>query len=279
MPEPIYTTENCEPAYQLNWSVSLFASAALPPISNWDQPLRDVAERDGVRILESTARSPTVIQFLVSTRPSTAPAAILRCLKGRLQYLIRTSHPAAFKRNYRIESVGSAKAEVIERYVAGQLPRQGMADARVQEILAKFQFEDSSADLTQVRYTAHGQFLYNLHLVLVRESPLEIAEERLRAVQEMVVKVARKRELLLRRAALLSDHIHLAIGCGIEDAPQELALGFLNNLAFAEGMRACYRFGYYAGTFGTYDLGAVRQGLAESHVSTGASPVGLRADL
>ena len=71
---------------------------------------------------------------------------MLRSVKGRLQYLIRQSHPAAFKRNYRIESVGSAKAEAIERYVAGQLPRQGMADSRGQALLSRFQIDRPSVD-------------------------------------------------------------------------------------------------------------------------------------
>jgi REP element-mobilizing transposase RayT len=275
MPEPIYTSENCEPAYQLNWSVSLFASAALPPISNWDQPLRDVAERDGMRILESTDRSPTVIQFLVSTRPRTRPSEILRTLKGRLQYLIRQSHPSAFKRNYRIESVGSAKSDVIEHYIAGQLPRQGVADPRVQSLLARFQLDDPGVDLKRIRYTSYGQFTYNLHLVMVRESAMDLDHAGLEVNRDMIVKVAAKKDILLRRGALLIDHVHLALGCGIEQSPEEVALSYLNNLAFANGMTPCFRFGFYVGTFGSYALGAVRLGLAESHESAGTSPAGI----
>ena len=274
MPDPIYTAENCEPAYQLNWSVSLFGRAPLSTLAIWDPPLREVAEGDGVRILEATVRSAAIVQFLVSTRPSAAPAHILRCLKGRLQYLIRDSHPAAFKRNYRIESVGSAKADVIERYIAGQLPRQGMADPRAQELLARFQIDEPSVELERVRYTSYGQFIYNLHLVMVRESAMALDHDCLKANRDMIVKVAAKKDFILRRGAILNDHIHLALGCGIEQPPEEGALSYLNNLAFANGMTPCFRFGFYVGTFGSYDLGAVRQGLAESHSSAGTSPTG-----
>jgi hypothetical protein len=50
----------------------------------------------------------------------------------------------------------------------------------------------------------------------------------------------------------------LALGCPLEVAPSEVALGFLNNLAYAHGMKAVFQFGAYAGTFGEYHQGAVR---------------------
>ncbi|HEX5103241.1 MAG TPA: transposase [Pirellulaceae bacterium] len=259
----------------LNWSVSLFGRAPLPPLAESDESLREVCESDGVRILEASAGSDSVVQFLVSTRPSAAPAQILRCLKGRWQYLIRKTHPAAFKRNYRIESVGSSSTDVIEKYIAGQLPRQGMADSRAQAMLARFQIDNPAVDMKRVRYTSYGQFTYNLHLVVVRESELLMDEPSLSANRDMILKVSARKELLLRRGGILSDHLHLALGRGIEQSSEEIALSHLNNLAFANGMTPCFRFGYYVGTFGAYDLGAVRVGLAESHGSAGTSPAGM----
>ena len=66
---------------------------------------------------------------------------------------------------------------------------------------------------------------------------------------------------LLARAGILSDHVHLALGCGIEESPLQVALGYLNNLAYAQGMTAVYQFGFYVGTFGEYDWGAIRRHL------------------
>jgi hypothetical protein len=62
---------------------------------------------------------------------------------------------------------------------------------------------------------------------------------------------------LLSRAGILADHIHLAIGCPIEVAPCDIALSFLNNLAFAHGMKPVFQFGAFVGTFGEYHQGAV----------------------
>jgi hypothetical protein len=55
---------------------------------------------------------------------------------------------------------------------------------------------------------------------------------------------------------------HLVLGCPIEVAPDEVVLGFLNNLAFVQGMRPIYQFGGFVGTVGEYDLGAVRRHLS-----------------
>ena len=38
---------------------------------------------------------------------------------------------------------------------------------------------------------------------------------------------------------------------------RKLSLGYLNNLAFARGMKAVFRFSYFAGTFSEYDLGVI----------------------
>ncbi len=50
----------------------------------------------------------------------------------------------------------------------------------------------------------------------------------------------------------------MALRGNIEHSPQDIALAFLNNLAYAMGQNAIWQSGYYAGTFGEYDMGAVR---------------------
>ena len=54
----------------------------------------------------------------------------------------------------------------------------------------------------------------------------------------------------------MADHVHLLLGCPIEIAPDELVLGFLNNLAFVQGMRPIYQFGGFVGTVGEYTTNA-----------------------
>jgi hypothetical protein len=259
-PAPIYTAENCTPAYQLNWAISFFANAPLPNAESWAQPLRDAVAKDDIRVLEHRLPSSRVVQFLASTKPAAAPSFVLQRLKGRLQYLLRDRMPQAFRRNYRLESVGSAGRDVIEAYVQDQLAHHPMADAWIQERFQWVQIVAEDVDLSAVRFTAHGQFIYNLHVVLEHADGWCAVELKfLRATCEMIRGVCRKRGFLLSRAGIVASHLHLAIGCGIEDAPESVCLCLLNNLAYAHGMKPIYRFGYYAGTFGNFDLGALRQ--------------------
>jgi REP element-mobilizing transposase RayT len=148
--EPIYTTDNCNPAYQLNWAVSLFANQSFPEATTWVESVRSKLENDGVRILEFRPLSEKVLALLLSTKPTVDPAKLLQVSKGRLQYAIRETHPRVFRRNYRLESVGSAKGTVIERYIGRQSQRHPMADSRIQQRLEALQVVESDIDLSRV---------------------------------------------------------------------------------------------------------------------------------
>ena len=216
-----------------------------------------------------------VWQFLVSTTPNVTPPAIVKSVKGRLQHMLRVSHPRAFQRNFSVTSVGDASRAVVEGYVADQLGHHHMVDSRVQERLARFQLSFPEVDLRVAHLSSHGRYLYNLHLVLVHDQRwCEVHEAHLATTRDMIVRAAHKKQHRLSRAAIMADHIHLTLGPAFDESPQEVALGYLNNLAFAHGMQPRYRFGYYVGTFGEYDMGAIRRNVAFSQGSTDAGSVG-----
>ena len=103
-PAPIYTSENCRAAYQLNWSLALFWQE---PAANADW-LADL-QRGGARRVPHPRYQfarPGVSQFLVSTRPETAPERLVWSVKGRLQHQVRRQCPKAFHRNYGLRSAG-----------------------------------------------------------------------------------------------------------------------------------------------------------------------------
>jgi REP element-mobilizing transposase RayT len=114
-------------------------------------------------------------------------------------------------------------------------------------------------DLSQPRSTGSGRYWYNLHVVLVhRERWAEVREETLQRIHDMIIKASAAKEYWLSRAGILPDHIHLVLGCPIGVTPAEVALGFLNNLAHAHGMRPVYQFGGYLATVGEYTHHALR---------------------
>jgi REP element-mobilizing transposase RayT len=233
-----------------------------PRETEWLVALKAATEADGVRILEHRFRNPEISQFLTSTTPDSAPPQIVRSLKGRLQYLLREQLPKAFRRNYSIHSVGSADLTAVEAYVAAQLEHHRMADDRVQLRLAKHQIHCPEVDLSLPVRGSHGEYHYNLHIVLVHaERWTEVRDDALTAIREMVMKASRTKGHRLSRAGILADHVHLLLGCNLNEAPQEVALGYFNNLAYAQGMRPVYQYGFYVGTVGAYDLGAIRRNL------------------
>jgi REP element-mobilizing transposase RayT len=263
--EPIYSSKNTSPAYQLNWSVSLFGRAGFPPSELWLDQLRTTCEDDAVRILEFRAVEKHVVQFLVSTQPYLSPSQTVRSLKGRWQYLIRERAPKAFRRNYSICSVGEANCRVLEQYVAGQTSQHRMADPNVQRRIESFQFHDREIDLGRTMTGTYGQFVHALQVVVENERGWhEIREDALENSRSMVIRTARKKHWRLSRIGILSNHIHILLGADVTESPAEIALSLMNNLAYAQGMKPVLRFSYYVGTFGRYDRGAVRRAVAAS---------------
>lgn len=125
MTAPIYTLDNCKSAYQLNWGLSLFWHEPVEDCS-WLAELQAATERDNVRILRHSFLKPGVSEFLVSTRPETAPEGLVWSVKGRLQHLLARQHPKVFRRNYGLRSIGSATREAVERYVRSQVEHHPM---------------------------------------------------------------------------------------------------------------------------------------------------------
>jgi hypothetical protein len=170
--------------------------------------------------------------------------------------------PKAFRRNYSITSIGSARREAVERYLLEQLGHHGMADPDVQARLEQFQIVQPRVDLSTPEHSAHGLYVYNLHIVLVHDGRgCDVRPEALATTRGMILGVTGKKGYRLSAASILSDHIRLTLGCVPAESPREVALCYMNNIAFAHGMRAIFSSGFYTGTFGEYDLGAVRQAL------------------
>lgn len=251
-PTPLYTRDNCTFSCPLQWGLSAFWRTPETD-SSWLSDLTAANEVDGIRLLGHRFESPGISQFAASTLPNVPPLLVVQRVKGRLQHMVRTRLPKAFRGNYAIRSIGHVTRETIERYVADQLGHHRMADPRVQSRLARFQIERPEVDLSQPQRTSHGLYWYNLHVVLVHQERWpEIREEVLQQVHDMILRVADGKKYLLSRAGISADHVHLVLGCPIETAPDEIAFSFLNNLAYAHGMRPVYQYGAIVGTVGEY---------------------------
>jgi REP element-mobilizing transposase RayT len=257
--QPIYTPHNTTPAFQLNWALTLFWREKPIDDATWLRDLQRSTEPNGVRVIKHRLTTGDASQFFVSTKPHVAPSDVVRSVKGRLQYLVRSQAPKAFQRNYSVRSIGEAKRSTVEDYVANQLGHHRMADPAVQERLARFQRAYARVDLSKACFSAHGQYWHNLHLVIVNQSRwMEIHEDSLRKVIDMIEGVAAKYGYRPSRVGLLADHLHITLGCMIDRSPEHVALSYMNNCAYVYGMKPVFAFSYYAGTIGEYDRGAVQ---------------------
>jgi REP element-mobilizing transposase RayT len=129
--------------------------------------------------------------------------------------------------------------------------------------LEHLQFHDTDVDLGQTQTSSSGQFVHNLHVVLENtEGWHEWREAILLATRDMIIRSSRAKGFRLSRIGLVSNHIHIAVGCAVTDDPQTVALGFLNNLAYVQEMRPVFKFSYFVGTFGEYDRQAIRRRLS-----------------
>lgn len=260
---PFYTRENCKWVYQLNWSLAVFWKCQSLASGTWLEALKEATERDDCGSW------------------SIAPKGLIpanSCLVRNLMY----HHLRRFGRSrdgfntcFRKESpsasatITRSKASVQPtqmQWIVMWRPNQntiGWPTHRTQELLSRYQFHDATVDLTEVRRSASGEFLHNLQLVLVHDQRLSsVHEATLRRTVETARRIAAKKGHLLSRLGIAADHLHFTLGCDVDESPEDVAFAYLNNLAYSHGMKPVFQFGFYVGTFGTYDLQAVRRSLS-----------------
>lgn len=257
-PLPPYTSENVRFAYQLNWSLTVFWREPLWD-AGWFPALQAATEPDGIRLLEHRFSRPDISLFLVSTRPDVVPVEIPRRVKGRLQHLLRSHVQRPFQRNYDLRSLGSTVREKLEAYVANQLEHHGETLLNSRSSLADLQVIRTDVDLSQPRFTSHARYWCNLHLVLVRINRSRETEwKALETVRATILKVSEAQGHLLSRLGVLTDHLHLLFGFSPEESPVTIGLLYMNQIALAGEKQAVFQSSCFVGTFGEYDLGAIR---------------------
>ena len=105
---------------------------------------------------------------------------------------------------------------------------------------------------------------YALQVVIESEAGWhDVRSNVLKAYRQAIIASCRKHGWLLSRIGLLSNHVHVLVGPGIQDSAMEVALVLLNNMAFTQGMKPMFRTSFYVGTFGEYDRGAIWNGMTE----------------
>ena len=224
--EPLYRADVKEVAYHLRYSWT-----AWPVGSRWRAlPMEDLLnrvaplwEQDGLRMLEYRT-SQDKLQVTFSTTPGVSPIALTRLAKGRLQHAMRE------------------------------------ADAGFEAMMRQFTVVCPDVDLAVPTMTARGRYWYNLHVVLVVVERRRIVDpQRLGTIRDWCFRIATKKGHQIAALSVMPDHLHVAMRGNPDHSPQEIALAFQNNLAYAVGQTRIWNDGFYVGTFGEYDMQAIRQ--------------------
>jgi REP element-mobilizing transposase RayT len=263
-PQPIYSPATLSsPAYQLRYTWSGWPSSGTFPSPLSDaafQSLDEAWEQDGLRRLEQQWCA-AAIQFTFSVKPNVSPVFFASRVKGRLQHALRSAGtPIEFSRKLAVRTIGDNTTQDVERYVRGQVEKESFDDARYAEFLREFTVVDPDVDLGQPTTSNSGRYWYNLHLVLLVADGCRFHDrENLVAIRDWSLAIGRKKGYAISTLSIMPDHIHAALRGNVENSPEEIALAFMNNLAYALGQSEIWRPSYYAGTFGEYDMGAVRR--------------------
>ena len=263
-PQPLYTDENVNPAYEVRYDWTGWPSAGpfpdAPPAGLFDM-LRPLWESDGLRLLEHRWTS-ELIHLTFSATPHVSPVLCAARSKGRAQHGLRKlGRPAKFSRKVSLRTIGHNHREMVEKYIRSQVARGELADPRYARKLQRLIIENRDVDLSQPTCTKSGRYWYNLHVVLVTECRHRVyAAELLSRIRDGCLAVAEKRGFQISTGSILPDHVHLALRGDIERSPHEIVLCFQNNLAYLLGQRRLWMDTYYVGTFGEYDMKVVRPG-------------------
>lgn len=261
-PEPLYQPAHLRAAYQLRYGWTGWPSKTPFPSTVLASVLPDIAsewENDGLRVLESSLAAEQ-LQLTLSTTPQVSPITLAARVKGRIQHHCRRrGTPIDFSRKLAVRSLGDPTRGQVETYIRNQVPKEALADNRFREMLTAFTVVQPQVDLSQPTESNSGRYWYNLHLVLVVSERYRIGEvATLAKIRDTTFQVCVKKGYAASSVAVLPDHLHLAVRGAIAQSPEEIALSFLNNLAYVLDQRPWWETGYYAGTFGEYGMAAVQ---------------------
>ena len=260
-PEPLYHSAGVRAAFELRYSWTAWPSCpTLAEERGVLDELRPLWEADGLRMLEHSWTNESV-QAVFSTTPAVSPVFLAARAKGRLQHALKAvpTFPG-FSRKVSVRSLGHNVRQDVERYIASQVDAARFADPATAALVKEFTVVCGDVDLSAPTESAHGRYWHNLHLVLVTaERHRSVDRARLATLRDWSFRIAEKKGYRISRLAVMPDHLHAALRGNIQQSPQEIALAFQNNLAYALGQVRIWTDSFYVGTFGEYHMGGVRR--------------------
>lgn len=261
-PHPLYEPGAVTPCYKLRyaWAGWPTAGTRFPGVMEHLLPAPKADwEVDHLRLLEYSF-SPERVLMTFSVTPQVTPVFFVARVKGRLQHALRQAGmPVKFSRKVAMVSIGENHREDVEQYIQQHGEKDAHGDAALEERLRPFTVVNSAVDLSLPSETTSGRYWYNLHLVLVQAERWRNANPQwLGKIRDQSVRIAEMKGYKISRLSVVPDHVHFCLRGNIEHSPEQIALAFQNDLAYTLGQVCVWQATYYVGTFGEYDMNAVR---------------------
>ena len=256
-----YSTHNLHPPHDIHYSWTGWPSGSGFPAVPAADLIADLTcdlKSDALE-LESHTWTSGAIHLTVAASPDVAPVRVAQRLKGRLDHVLRSrGAPVSFSRKVSLRAIGHNRTPVVEGYVRDQLKHVELADPRYRELLASVTVNDATVDLSAPAISSHGRYWYSLHVVFVVAGRYRVGEQGfLERLRERVMDIAKQLGCALKRVAVMPDHMHLALRGDPKLSPGAIAVELQEATAEVAGCRL-WEEGFYVGTFGDYDYGAVK---------------------
>lgn len=270
-PQPFYRASDQQPAYGLRYTWCGWSTAGdVGALADDDWlALKTEWKKDHLHLLER-AIDGNKIMLTFGTHPVVSPVFLAKHAKGRLEHAFRVSgNCITFSRKVAVRSVGDNITDEVQAYIEAQVRNEQFLDPRFAKFLEQFTVVDSAVDLSLPGESRSGRYWYKLHLVLVTDGRTRIVDETgLSTIRDGSFRIAAKKGYRIAAISAMPDHVHLALRGAIDHTPEEIALSFLNNLAHILRQGPVWRPGYYVGTFGEYNMNAIRRAVCTATPAT-----------
>ena len=145
-------------------------------------------------------------------------------------------------RKISVRAIGESTTRDVEHYLTTQVSNARFVSSHFATLLERFSFDDPNVDLNEPVRSARGRYWYALHLVLVMTGRFAVHDEAtFRTIRDAVPGIACKHRHQIKRMSLMPDHLHMALVGHFEQTPEEIALAYQNNIAFALGQKPIWQ--------------------------------------
>ena len=259
--QPMYDPSHAKPAYHLRYTWTGWPSEspfAQTPVHLLDD-IKQMWETDGIRLLEYRWTD-KMVQLLFSAKPSVSPVFLASRAKGRLDHAIRGARlQMPLTRKLAVRSIGVNSRQEVEKYIERQVGNEQFVDTKFEALMNRFTVVNNDVDLSQPNESVRGRYWYNLHLVLVTSKRFRMVDQtRLAIIRDWSIKIAKKKAYSISRLSVMPDHLHVAMRGDHAQSPNDIVFGFQNNISYALNRERIWKDSFYAGTFGEYNMAAVR---------------------